>query len=98
MKRQPSAGILKVAKPLTGRAAADADVLTIAVTVKPRARTDSVAQIDARSFTVSVRAMPHDGKANEAVIELLSEHFSVPKSKVKITRGQSSRKKIITIG
>jgi uncharacterized protein YggU (UPF0235/DUF167 family) len=44
-----------------------------------------------------VQAAPVAGKANEAVVELLAKYFSVPKSSVKVLRGQSSRKKLVEI-
>ena len=40
---------------------------------------------------------PEDGLANEAVIKLLSGHFNVAKSRIKIARGQKSRNKIVEI-
>jgi uncharacterized protein (TIGR00251 family) len=48
-------------------------------------------------YVVRVKAMPQDGKANEAVIELIAKHFKVPKSVVKIVSGQTGRNKIIDI-
>lgn len=72
--------------------------LRIAVTVKPQARKESVTQISESEYRVAVHAPPVDGKANRAVIELLAEHFSVPKSSIKIIRGESARKKLIEIG
>jgi uncharacterized protein YggU (UPF0235/DUF167 family) len=38
-----------------------------------------------------------EGKANDEVVELLARYFSVPKSSVKVLRGQSSRKKLVAI-
>ena len=48
-------------------------------------------------YSVSVRAPAREGKANEAVIELLAKHFFVPKSFVKIIRGQTARRKLVEI-
>ena len=67
------------------------------VTVKPQARKTEIAEIASGEYRVAVRARAQEGKANEAVIELLAEYFSVPKSTVKIIRGQTSRKKLIEI-
>lgn len=49
-------------------------------------------------YSVSVRAPAREGKANEAVVELLAEHFSVPKSSIRIVRGDTARKKLIEVG
>ncbi|MFA4996192.1 MAG: DUF167 domain-containing protein [Patescibacteria group bacterium] len=46
---------------------------------------------------VWVKGKPVDGEANKCVIELLSKHFSVPKSSIFIVRGLTSRNKIIQI-
>jgi uncharacterized protein (TIGR00251 family) len=72
--------------------------LRIWATVKPLAKTESVTRITGGEFLVSVHAPAQDGKANQAIIKLLAEHFSVPKSTIKIVRGQFSRKKLIEIG
>lgn len=41
---------------------------------------------------------PENGKANNAVIDLLADFFYVPKSKILIIRGATSRNKVISIG
>lgn len=46
-------------------------------------------------LTVFLRAKPHDGEANTALIRLLAKHFDVPKTTIKVVRGQKSRTKII---
>lgn len=48
-------------------------------------------------LTAYVRERAVDGKANQAVIDLLAQHFGVPKSRVVIARGQSSRIKLVKI-
>ena len=68
------------------------------VTVKPRAQIEAVTQIAAGEYRVSVHASPQNGKANQAIIELLARHFCVPTSAIKIVRGHSARKKQISIG
>lgn len=46
---------------------------------------------------VYVNAPAVDGKANKAVIEILSEHFNVRKSAVKIIRGEKTREKVVEV-
>ena len=67
------------------------------VTVKPRAKTEEVRKTDEGQYLASVHASPQKGKANEALIELLANYFSVPKSSVRIIRGQTGRKKLIEV-
>ncbi len=44
-----------------------------------------------------VQAPPVDGKANEAVIRLLSDHFGVPKSRITLVSGETSRLKTFEV-
>lgn len=67
------------------------------ILVKPRARQEKIERISESEYTVWVRAPAHEGKANEAVIELLAGHFSVPKSSVRIVLGEKSKKKLVQI-
>lgn len=49
------------------------------------------------SYKIYVTAPPEDGKANKKVIELLAEYFKVPKSQIRIVKGEISRNKIVEI-
>jgi uncharacterized protein (TIGR00251 family) len=71
--------------------------LKIRVTVKPRAKKSNVKKISEGEYAVSVTAPAREGKANEAVIELLADHFSVPKSSIRIIRGETARTKLIEL-
>lgn len=66
------------------------------VRVTPHARQNKVVESDGvlRVYTTTA---PDKGHANEAVIELLSEYFDVPKSRIKILKGLTSREKIIAV-
>jgi uncharacterized protein (TIGR00251 family) len=72
--------------------------MKIWVTVKPQAKKSAARKISEGEYAVSVNAPAREGKANEAVIELLARHFSVPKSSIRIIRGQTTRRKLIEIG
>jgi len=48
-------------------------------------------------LTVYLREKPHDGEANVALLKLLSAHFNVPKTSIKLLSGAASRRKIIEI-
>ena len=48
-------------------------------------------------LTVYLRAKPHDGEANKALIKLLAKYLDVPKTSIKITRGTKSRVKVIEV-
>ena len=72
--------------------------LRIWVKVKASARKEGVTQLTGANYQVSVSAPREKGKANQAVIALLAEHFSLPKSKVAILRGHSASTKLVQIG
>jgi uncharacterized protein len=42
-------------------------------------------------LTIYVRERAIDGKANEAVVKLLAEHLGVPRSRVELASGATSR-------
>ncbi len=71
--------------------------MTIAVKVIPRSSKNELKQLADGSYKAKLTAAPVDGKANDALIELLAEHFDVPKSKIKIVRGLTSKNKVIKI-
>ena len=70
--------------------------MRIQVKVKPNSKTQEVNQ-EEDSFTVKVKEPAKEGKANQAVIRLLAEHFSVSKNQVKILSGFRNRNKVIEI-
>ncbi len=48
-------------------------------------------------YTLAVHAAPEDGKANKAVIEAIAKDLNIPKSRLEITHGLTSREKILKI-
>lgn len=69
---------------------------TIKVTVKPNAKKEAINYKDG-VYEVKVSKPPIEGKANENVIKLIADYFQVPKSYVKIIRGEASRIKFLEI-
>ena len=69
----------------------------ISLTVKPNARHASIEKISELEFRIAVRAPAQEGAANRAVIDALAEFLAVPKSTIRIVRGQSSRRKLVEI-
>ena len=67
------------------------------VTVKPGSSQEKIIQTADNELTVYLRAKPHDGEANDALIKLLSKHFKVGRTTVKIIQGQKSRTKLIEL-
>jgi uncharacterized protein len=46
---------------------------------------------------VKLISLPRDGRANEELVEFLSECFHVRKSDIKIIRGEKERKKVVAL-
>lgn len=65
--------------------------------VTPRSSQRRVDLLDDGSLKVWVTQAPTDGQANQGVREALSEALGVPKSRIDILRGLTSRKKRIRI-
>ena len=70
--------------------------MKIQVKVKPGSRTQKVTQAG-ESFIIKVKEPPKEGKANQAVIKLLAQHFGIPQSQVRILSGFKSRNKVIEV-
>jgi uncharacterized protein (TIGR00251 family) len=49
-------------------------------------------------WRIHVHARPAEGKANEELLQILSDHFGVPRSAVRILSGHASRSKTVEIG
>ena len=76
--------------------------MKIAVKVTPNAKQDHVkeAGINAhgnRLLKIKTVATPEDGKANVAVIKIVSEYFKVKRGDVKILSGETARLKILEV-
>ena len=46
---------------------------------------------------IRVKALPENGKANEALVSLLASVSGIPKSQIRIIKGFTSRNKVIYI-
>ncbi|CAA7626989.1 DUF167 family protein [Magnetospirillum sp. SS-4] len=76
--------------------------LRVAVRLTPKASRDAIqaAAADADGagvLRVQVTAVPEDGKANAALIKLLSKAWKLPKSTIGIVQGATDRRKVLLI-
>lgn len=69
----------------------------IGIKVFPKASKNEVVGWEGDVLKVRLTAVPEKGKANAALIHLLSKHFKVPKSAINILKGETSRNKLIEI-
>ncbi|MFC1657829.1 DUF167 domain-containing protein [Candidatus Omnitrophota bacterium] len=71
--------------------------MKVSVRVKPNSRENSIEKIAESGFVIRVKARPEKGRANQAATEMLAGYFCVPKSRVLLLRGRSSRQKLFEI-
>ena len=65
------------------------------IIVKPGSSQEKIVETGKNELTIYLRAKPHDGEANSSLIKILSKHFKIPKTTIKIIRGTHSRIKTI---
>ena len=72
--------------------------MRITVKAKPGSKKgDLVSAISETEYEVHLKQKPLEGKANEALIKLLANHFSVRQRDVRIVSGLTARIKIVEI-
>ncbi|HEX4577333.1 MAG TPA: DUF167 domain-containing protein [Edaphobacter sp.] len=74
-----------------------ADGCTLSVRVHPGARKNAVTGIHADAVKIALTAPPVDGKANEALIAFLAETLRLPRARIVIVSGITSREKMVRI-
>ena len=71
--------------------------LLLRLKVQTRASTEKFAELLEDRIKLRIKAPAVDGKANEAIIKVLSREFRTPKSHIQILSGHSSKKKLVLI-
>ena len=69
----------------------------LTVKVHPRARRSALTGRIGDAWKLSLAAPPVDGKANEECVRYLAELAGVPRSRVRIVKGLTSRLKVVEI-
>lgn len=75
----------------------DARGIVVPLQVQPGGRKNEIRGEQAGSLKISVTAKPENGKANEAVIELLAKIWRLRKSQIHILSGETSRQKRVLL-
>jgi len=70
--------------------------VTVELRAQPRARRTALACIDG-TLKAEVTAPAEDGRANAAVVDLLAATWRLPKSRFSVTRGATSRDKVLSV-
>jgi uncharacterized protein len=71
--------------------------MLVRIHVTPNARQVRVVKVNEDSFEVKVGERAIDGRANKRLLEILSDHFMVPKSRISIVKGMKSRDKVVQV-
>lgn len=70
------------------------DGLIAHIKIAPNSKKNEI--INEGDFTkIKITAQPIDGKANKALIEFLSKNFKIPKTSIKILKGETSKEKTV---
>ena len=69
----------------------------ISVRIVPNASRAEIVGKELGAWKIRLPAAPVDGKANEALIEFLSEILDIPKSSIAIEKGHTSKTKILSV-
>lgn len=73
------------------------EIKTLCIKVITKSKNKGILNNDGEFYKIGLNSPPVDGKANEELIEFLSDYFKVGKSKIKIIRGITSRNKVVQI-
>jgi len=68
------------------------------VKVLPRAKVNKIVEESKGHLKVHLTAPAVEGRANEALVLALAEHFGVKKRQIRIIRGEKSREKVVEVG
>ncbi|MCX5666631.1 MAG: DUF167 domain-containing protein [Candidatus Omnitrophica bacterium] len=71
--------------------------MKITVLVKAGRKESKIERLSENSFSVWVKEKPQEGKANYAVREALAEYFDLPKSRITLVSGETSKTKLFEI-
>lgn len=70
------------------------DGIIINIKISPNAKKNEIIN-EGEIIKIKITAQPIDGKANKALIEFLSKNFKIPKTSIKILKGETSKEKTI---
>ncbi len=71
--------------------------MRLTVHVKPRSKKPGIEKVSDHEWIVRVREAPVDGRANLAVMAAVAAELGIPKSRVRLLHGESSRQKLLSI-
>jgi uncharacterized protein len=73
------------------------DAATLKLRVSPGARRPGIGGRHGDAWKLRVSAPPEDGRANDAVVAMLSDALGVPRATVELVSGHASRHKTVVL-
>ena len=73
------------------------DGCTLTVRIHPGARKNAITGIHDAALKISLTAPPIEGRANQALIAFLADQLRIPKSRITLLTGTTSRSKTLRI-
>ena len=64
------------------------------IKIAPNSKTNEIIKTQ-NETKIKITAQPIDGKANKSLVEFLSKQFKIPKTSIKIIKGETSKEKTI---
>lgn len=74
-----------------------ADGCTVSVRLHPGAKKDAVMGLHGGAVKIALSAPPVDGRANEALIAFVAEKVGLPRARVSLVAGATSRSKVLRV-
>lgn len=68
--------------------------ILVTIRISPNAKKNEIIKTE-NEVKIKITAQPIDGKANKGLIEFLSKIFKIPKTSIKIVKGETSKEKTI---
>lgn len=73
------------------------NIIKINIIAKPNAKKSALVKVTDQGMHIAIHAKPSDGEANKALIIFLSKLFDLPKTQIKIVRGERGRYKQVLL-
>ena len=70
------------------------DGIVANIKISPNAKKNEIIH-EGKFVKIKITAQPIDGKANKALVEFLSKYFKIPKTSIKILKGETSKEKTV---
>jgi len=75
----------------------DGETITLSLHVQPGAKRSEIAGLHGEALKVKLAAPPVEGRANDALLEYITELFAVPLRNARLIQGARSRHKVVAV-